>query len=410
MIGATAMTFTAILYLHATPGQMGVLNSARVVPSLLVSLLVGAWVDRVRRRSLMIWADLGRALLLSSIPLVALIGALTFEQMFIVTLAVSILTVIFDVAYQSYLPTLIGKQYLQEGNSKLSASAAVAEFSGFSIAGWLVQALTAPIAILVDAGSFLVSAQTIWLIRASEPVILPQERRDLRREIGEGLRFLWSVPGLRASAMATTIHGLGSGVFGALVVLYMSRELGFSPGVLGIIWAVGGASSFFGAALVPRINRRLGLGPAMIVGLGVFGVSQLLIPLASGATLVSALFLVAQQLGDGFYVVYGINQVSLRQEIAPEHILGRVIAPIQFLYLGSTLVGSIGGGWMAEMLGVRLVLVSGGCASLVAALTLGLSPLRKYKGRCVGSSETPSDGIQLSPCPAHTNPRIAHPD
>ncbi len=380
MIGGTAMSFTAILFLHATPFQMGILNSMQIVPAFLAGLFAGAWVDRLRRRPLLIGADLGRALVLSSIPLAAFSGNLHIEQVYIVALMVSILTIIFDVAYRSYLPGLVGKDDLVEGNSKLSASAAVAEFGGFSIAGWLVQALTAPFAILIDAASFVVSAVTLGLIRLHEPAVTPEKHPDMRREVVDGLKAAWQQPLLRASALAVLIHGLSGGIFGALVVLYMSRGLGFNPGTLGMIWAVGGVSSFAGAALTPRITRGLGSGWAMILGLGVFGVSQFFIPLASGATILSALFLIAQQLGDGFYIVYEINQVSLRQTITSDHMLGRVNATLQFINLGTTLLGSLLGGLLGEMLGVRLVLVLGGCVTLLAALALAVSPLRKYKG------------------------------
>ena len=380
MIGGTAMSFTAILFLHATPFQMGILNSMQIVPAFLAGLFAGAWVDRLRRRPLLIGADLGRALVLISIPLTAMFGILHIEQVYLVALMVSILTISFNVAYRSYLPRLVGKDNLVEGNSKLSASAAVAEFGGFSIAGWLVQALTAPFAILIDAGSFLVSAVTLGLIRAREPAIVSEEHPDMRREIVDGLKTVWQQPLLRASALAVLIHGLADGIFGALVVLYMSRGLGFNPGILGMIWAVGGVSSFIGAALTSRVTRRLGAGPAMIIGMGIFGVSQFFIPLASGATILSALLLIAQQLGDGFYILYEINQISLSQTVTSERILGRVNATLQFLTLGTTLFGSLSGGLLGEMLGVRLVLVLGGCGTLLAALAMAVSPLRKFKG------------------------------
>lgn len=251
MIGATAMIFTATLFLHATPFQMGVLNATQVAPAFLGGLFAGAWVDRVRRRPLLIGTDLGRALVLSCIPLAALAGRLHIELLYLVALVVSLLTVVFDVAYQSYLPGLVGKNDLVEGNSKLSASAAAAQFGGFSIAGWLVQALTAPFAILIDAGSFVVSASTFGLIRAREPAIVPVVQPDMPREIVEGLKVVWRTPLLRASALATAIFGLDRGIFGALAVLYMSRDLGFSPGILSLIWAVGGISTFMGAAATP---------------------------------------------------------------------------------------------------------------------------------------------------------------
>jgi MFS family permease len=380
MIGGTAMSFTAILALDATPFQMGVLNAMQLVPGFLAGLFAGAWVDRVRRRPLLIGADLGRALALATIPLAALLGILRIGQVYLVALVVSILSIIFNVAYQSYLPALIGKEDLLEGNSKLSASAAVAEFGGFSIAGWLVQALTAPFAILIDAASFGISALSLGLIRRNEPPAPPPAGQPgLRREISEGLTVVLGHPLLRASAGAILLHGLAGGIFGALVVLYMSRGLGFNPGLLGMIWAVGGLSSFLGATLASLFNRRLGFGPAMAIGLGLFGVSECLTPLASGATLLSAALLVGQQLGDGFYVVYEINQVSLRQAITPERLLGRVNATIQFISLGATLAGSLLGGLLGDAVGVRLVLAAAAGGTLLSTLWLALSPIRGLK-------------------------------
>ena len=317
--------------------------------------------------------------MLVSIPLAALLGVLTIAQVYVVALLVSILTIFFDVAYLSYLPALIPKENLVEGNSKLSASAAVAEFGGFSLGGWLVQALTAPIAILIDAASFVVSAISVGVIRAREADIVSNAEPNLRSEIAAGLKEVWGKPLLRASAAAFLIHNLSMGMYGALVVLYMSRGLGFQPGLLGMIWAVGGISSFVGAALAPRLTHRLGIGRVMTIGLTVFGLSGLFTPLASGATWLSALLLVLAQLGDGFYVMYEISLVSLRQAVADERLLGRVNATMRFLALGATLAGSLLGGVLGEALGPRLVLVLGAVGMLLAALYLGLSPIRRMR-------------------------------
>ncbi|HMN60295.1 MAG TPA: MFS transporter, partial [Anaerolinea sp.] len=267
MIGGTAMSFTAILALNASPFQMGVLHAMELLPAFLIGLLAGAWVDRVHRRPLLIAADIGRALVLASVPLAALLGVLRIQQLYLVTLAVSVLGILFNIAYRSYLPALVGKADLLEGNSKLSASASVSEFAGFSLGGWLVQIFTAPIAVLVDAVSFVISAFSITLIRAPEPAIEPAEQPSLRQEILEGLRAVWRQPLLRASAAVVLVQGLASGIYGSLVVLYMSRGLGFSPGILSMFWAVGGVSSFIGASLAARFTRRLGVGRAMVVGL-----------------------------------------------------------------------------------------------------------------------------------------------
>jgi len=379
MIGGTAMDFTAILFLGATPLQLGVLNAMKIVPALLAGLFAGAWVDRLHRRPLLIGADIGRALVLSSLPLAALLGALHIAQLYVVALLVSILTVFFDVAYQAYLPMLVGKPDLVEGNSKLSASAAVAEFGGFSVAGGLVQALTAPMAILIDAASFVVSAVTLGMIRTREAAIIPAGESDLYNEIGEGLKTVWCHPLLRASAAVELLHNLGNGVFAALVVLYMSRGLGFNPAVLTPIWAVGGVSSFFGAALAPRVSMRWGAGWVMALGLGVAGLSSLFIPLASGATLLSAAFLAIAQLGDGFFTVYQINVVSLWQSITHARLLGRVNATMKFIALAATLAGSLLGGLLGQTLGVRATLAGAVACTLLAAVVLGLSPMRKFK-------------------------------
>ena len=379
MVGGTAMTFTAILVLHAAPFQLGALNAMRIVPALVMSLAAGAWVDRVRRRPILIGADLGRALLLLTIPAAALAGILHIEQLYVVALIVSVLTLLFDVAYQSYLPGLVGKRRVQEANSKLSASAAVAEFGGFSLGGWLVQALSAPLTVLVDAASFLVSAFSIGWIRKREDPPVRAARSSLWHEVLEGLRTVRANRLLRASAVAIGIQQLSSGIYGALVVLYMSQGLGFAPGILGMIWAVGGVSSLVGALLAPRFSKRLGFGTAMTLGLGVFGVTQALVPIASGASVASALLLVGGQLGDGFCTIYEINQVSLQQGLASRRLLGRVNATIRFLSLGAALAGALIGGWLGEAVGVRPMLALGAIGTLGAAVVLAASPVRAHR-------------------------------
>jgi MFS family permease len=379
MVGGTAMTFVAILVLKATPFQMGLLNTLELLPAFLIGLAAGAWVDRLHRRPFLIAADFGRALVLATIPAAALFGRLTILQVYGVTVIVSILTIFFDVAYQSFLPVLVSKNELVEGNSKLSASAAVAEVGGFGLGGWLVQLLTAPFAILIDAGSFIISAVLVGQILTREAEIVPEETPNLRSEIVAGLREVWQQPILRACALVILIHVLSNSLYGALVVLYMSRGLGFQPGILGMTWAVGGVSSFLGAMFAPRVAGRLGLGRAMTIGLLCYGIAGLFVPLAVGANWVSVVLLVLAQLGDGFYIVYEINLVSLRQTITPGRLLGRVNGTMQFIVMGAGLVGSLLGGWMGEVVGVRLVLLIGAAGTLLGAAYLALSPVRLIK-------------------------------
>ena len=389
LIGGPALAFTAILILHATPFQLGVLAAARLAPGVLTGLFAGAWADRLRRRPIMIGADIGRAMLLATIPLAAVLGLLRIQQLYAVTFLVGVLTVLFDVAYQSYLPSLIAREDLVEGNSKVSASASVAEVSGLALAGWLVQLLTAPIAILIDAFSFVVSAVSVWLIQAPEQAPVCGERASMRREVAEGLLAVLRHPLLRVLAACTLSKEFFSGVYGALVIFYMVRDLGFAPGILGTIWAVGGISSLAGAMATGGVTRRLGIGPAMIVGLLLSSIAMFFIPLAQGATLTAALLLILQQIsGDGPATIYQINEVSLRQAITPERLLGRVNASAEFLRLSATLAGSLLGGLIGGWIGVRSMLFVASFGTLLSTFWLVYSPIRALR-KCPGSLVEP---------------------
>jgi predicted MFS family arabinose efflux permease len=284
---------------------------------------------------------------------------------------------------------------LIEGNSKLSASASVAEVSGFGLAGWLVQLFTAPITILIDAISFVLSAVSVWLIRVPEQAAERDAKPNMQREIKEGLRALLHQPLLRATATCRLSQEFFGGMYGTLVVLHMARDLGFAPGILGTIWAVGGISSLIGAAAAASVTRRFGIGPTMIGGLLLCGIAMFFIPIAQGATLTAAVLLIMQQLfGDGAATIYQINQVSLRQAITPERLLGRVNASAHFLGLGGTLAGSLLGGLLGEMIGVRMTLFLGALGTVLSALWLVLSPVRALHAAPAESSHLPlSDGM-----------------
>jgi MFS family permease len=380
LIGRAAMSFTAILVLHATPFQLGLLLATSLVPGFLTGLIAGAWVDRLPRRPILIWADIGRAALLATIPLAAVLGLLKIEQLYVVNFLVSILTIFFNVAYESYLPSLISRTELIEGNSKLSASASVAEVGGFALAGWLVQLFTGPITILIDAISFVVSAVFVGLIRTPEKPTAQNEHPNLLLEITEGLRSLLLNPTLRTTAACTISQEFFVGIYSALVVLYMARDLGFAPGILGTIWALGGISSFIGAVTTDPVIKRFGIGPAMIAACLVSGLAMIFVPLAQGATLTAALLLILQQLfGDGTATIYNINQVSLRQAITPERLLGRVNASAEFLGLGATIAGSLLGGLLGGIAGVRTMLFFSAFGTMLSTLWLVFSPVRRLR-------------------------------
>ncbi len=381
LMGRTALPFTAILVLDAGPLEVALLSATDVLPGLLLGLIAGVWVDRLRRRPIMIAADIGRAILLATIPFAYALDALTFGHLFVVGLGVGTLTIFFDVAYLTYLPTLVGKNQILDGNSKLAASSAIAEVGGFSAAGWMVQLLSGPATVLIDAVSFLVSALFVGTIKTPEPPpVAVKDRVGMRHEIAEGARHIWHDPILRAIAGTGMIIDFSFRMFGAVFLVYVTKDLGFEPGVLGLTFAVGGISSLVGAVFAGRAGVRLGIGPAMVLGVAAMGVSMFFVPAARDASILALGLLIGQQMfGDGAFTVYEINQVSLRQSITPEHVMGRVNAGIRFLGLGAMLAGALIGGVLGELAGERVALVAAGSGVLLAALWLSFSPVRRTR-------------------------------
>ena len=342
------------------------------------ALFAGVWVDRLRRRPIMMAADIGRAAIIGSVPLAAWFGVLRIEHLYAVAFFAGILTTFFEVAYQSYLPTLIEQDQLVDGNSKLTASASVAEFGSFSLAGWLVQRVTAPGAMAVDALSFLFSVASLAAIRAPEPPpAAVGDRRSVATEIVEGLRALWHDPRLRAMAGSSVALAAASGLFGSVLLLFVTRDLGFSPGAQGVIYGIGGLTSFGGATAAGWCRRRFGAGGAMFGGLTLGGVGVLLIVVAPRATAITTAMLVAQQIiSDPGWAVYHINQTSLRQAIAPEGVLGRVTAAERFAGLLAMLIATIVAGILAGTAGARVVLLLGACCMFGGAFIVFASSVR----------------------------------
>ena len=374
-MGDVAISFAAVIALKATPFQVGLLAAAGTVPTLVLSLFVGVWVDRLRRRPILIATDIARTIVLGTIPLSALFRTLTMTQLYVVMLIEAILDLFFSVAYRSYLPSLVNREDLVDANSKLTASAGVAEAGGFGLAGWLVQWLTAPFAILIDAISFLASALAIALIRTPEPIPAPRAKdSSVAREIADGARLIFSDRRLRAFGVNAVLGGFSNSLVSTLYMLFVVNSLGFKPGVLGMIFAVGGASSLFGALAARRTADALGTGMAIAAGLAINGVALMLLPIAHGSGYVSVALLIAQQLvGDSAATIYFINSVSLIQAITPRTVLGRVNASLRFLSLGSVLLGQLAAGVAGGMLGLRTTIALGAAGLWVAAGILAIS-------------------------------------
>lgn len=376
-----ALPFTAIVYLKAPAFQVALVTSADVLAGICFALFAGVWVDRLRRRPIMIAADIGRAVIIGSVPLAAVFGELHMPQIYVVAFLAGILTTFFDVAYQAYLPTLVSTDELIDGNSKLAGSASVAEFGSFSAAGWLVQLVTAPGAMAVDAVSFLFSAASLRAIRTPEPAPAPAEdRRSVRAEIVEGMRVLWHDRRLRVIAGSHIAASAAGGMFGSVFALYVTRDLGLSPGVQGLIYGIGGLSSLGGAAITGWCTRRFGAGRAMMGGLTFGGAGMLLIVGAPDIATIAVAMLVAQQfISDPGWTVFTINQTSMRQAIAPEGTLGRVGAAERFAGLVATLIASVMAGIIASYTGARFVLGLGALCAIAGAAVILLSPLRNAR-------------------------------
>jgi predicted MFS family arabinose efflux permease len=365
--------------LNASPLQMGVLSGASAAAILLFGLFAGAWADRLRRRPIMIWTDLGRAAVLGAIPLAAAFGRLTMSHLYIVAAVSAALTVFFDVSYQSYLPSLVSADNLLEGNSKLALSESIAGVVGPGVTGTLVAAITAPMAILFDAISFVCSAISVALIRKPEPPPHPRAAPHMGREIVEGLRASWHDPILRTLLLRSATASMFVGFGGSLYILYAVRELKIGPALLGVVIAVGGCSGVLGALAAARLVRRFGFGATLIGAAILPAASGFLPPLAHGPVALCAALLALAQLGDLGWSIYEINERTLRQAVAPSHALGRVNSAAHLMFRGLLPAGALAGGAVAEVVGVRGAMFVSAAGFLLSTLWLIFSPIRRLR-------------------------------
>ncbi len=380
-ITSSGIPLIAILVLGAHPAQIGLLAALGALPSLLFSLFIGVWVDRLPRRPLLLLADLARALLLLMVPIASLSGLLHIQQLYLVTVLLSICTIFFDTAYQAFLPQITAYDQLVGGNSKLGISSSLAEIGGPPLAGGLIQLLGAPLAVLFDALSFLVSALSIALIRPREiQSIAPAEMREpLWHEMYEGLHALFSHPLLRTLVISTTLRNFSGGAFLALYTIYIVRELSIVPVLYGLLIALGGVGALIGSLITPRLTRRFGAKQMLICGTLLHSFLALLTPLASGPTLLALGMLgISQLIGDIGFAFYSINEISLLQSSIPAHIQGRANAVIGFLVSGIAPLGTLLAGVVSEYMGIRLTLLCGAGGMLLTAACFAFA-LTKYQ-------------------------------
>ena len=393
-ITTVALPLTAVLVLGATPSEMGLLAAAASLPNLLFGLFAGVWVDRVPRRPILVWADLGRALLLVTVPAAAWLGNLSFLQIWIVTFAAGTLTVFFQIAAISLLPALVEKSELVEANSRLSTSDAVVAIAGPAAAGGLVQLFSAPKAILVDAASYLFSALALSGVTEDEPAkAAPPDADDTKgrkeqirsalvtigREVGEGVYELLRTPLLRALTITSSLGMLAGSLSAAVEMLFLVNQLNFTPSVIGIVAACGGVGSLVGAMLAANAARFMQAGRALVAGKLLWIAGSLLL---ASADLIGNEFVAAGAsralVGLGS-TIYFVNQISLRQTITSIRLLGRVTAARRFVLFGVATIGAFMGGLLGETFGLRATLLIGSAALAVELALLLASTVRQAR-------------------------------
>jgi MFS family permease len=374
-----ALPLAGVLALHASAAEMGYLTAAGIAPALVFSLHAGAWLDRRgRRRQAMLFTVLGRSALLVTIPIAYWLDVLTLAQLYVVAFLVGSLSVLFFVAYTTLFVSLVPRERYLEANSLLNGSRAFSFVGGPSIGGVLVQALSAPGALILDAVSFLFSAFTLSSIKPVEP---PTEEAE-SGHIKAGLRYLWRSPVIRASLLATATINFFNFVFWALFILYANRTLGVGPGVLGLVLGAGAIGGVIGSILTGRISRRLGVGPTYVLSCVLFPAPLVLVPLAHGSQpmwLILTLLFASEFLSGFGVMLLDITAGSIKTALIPDRLRARVAGAYMVVNYGVRPVGALIGGALGTWIGLRPTLWIATTAAIAGVLWLLPSPLMKMR-------------------------------
>ena len=395
-----AVPFIALTMLGASVFQVSLLAAVEMLPFLLFTLPAGAWLDRVRRRPVLIAADIGRGVVLLSIPVAYVVDALTLLQLFVVAFVTGTLTALFDVADQSYLPAILEREDLVEGNADLQVSYSVAQMGGFAAGGNMIAIVAAPFAIVIDALSYFVSGGFISAIRRREEPPPPRfdesgRRTSMRADIVAGLRYVLGNGYLRPIALCTGTSNLfGAALFGIFPVLIW-RELVLPPAFYGTVMGVASIGLLVGALLSSRLSNSMGIGRTIIVSAALAAPSFLLLALTPEDLGLAAVTLFVGWFVAGMsQVIYNVAQISLRQAITPLEMQGRMNATMRFIVWGTIPIGSVMGGALATAIPVRAALILAAVASFAAVVPVLASPLRSLRDmpEASGSAGVPADG------------------
>jgi predicted MFS family arabinose efflux permease len=375
-----ALPLVAVLTLDASAAQMGFLVAAELMPHLLFSLFAGVWIERSRRRRrLMIVADLGRALLLASVPLAAAFDVLSFPQLYAVAFAVGTFAVMFDISWPTLFVAVVPRRDVVDANSKMSLSRALSFVVGPSAAGFLVQALTAPVTLLVDAFSFLGSALFLTRLRAQEPPV-EEDGNGVLGSLRDGLRFVLRDELIRSDLACAATVNLFNFVFYAIFVLYATRELGVAPGTLGIALGLGAVGGIIGALIAPRLERLIGIGRSVVLGSVLFPAPLILVPIASGSELQLGLMLGAAEFFSAVGVmIFDVSAASMAFLRIPDRIRARAAGSFRFVNYGVRPLGALLGGALGTALGLQTTLWIGVLGALLGVVWLFFSPIPRLR-------------------------------
>ena len=374
-VSQLALPLAAILVLDASAFEVALLGTVEFLPFLLFALPAGVWVDRLRRKPILVLGDLGRAVALASVPLDYAFDALTIWQLYAVGFLVGVCTVFFDVAYQSYLPSLVDRSQLVDGNSKLEVSRSGAALAGPGLAGALIGAVTAPYAILLDAVSFLASAGLVLRIRRAEPLPEPTAKPSMRRELVEGLRYLLGHRFWRPLAVTVALSNFFNTLAFSIFLVYAVRQLDLSAALIGLVLGVGNVGWLLGAVAANRLSARLGVGLTLVGSAMVFGPALLLVPAAPQSQPIPFI-VVALILASFAGIVFNVTGLSFQQAVTPDRLLGRLNATRRFIVWGVIPLGSLAGGALASLIGLRPTLWVGAIGDSLSFLPLLFSPVR----------------------------------
>jgi MFS family permease len=377
-VSQLALPTVAILLLGATPFQVGLLVACENLAFPVLGLVAGVYADRLRRRPIMIACDLVRLLALASVPIAFAFNVLAMPQLYVVALITGVGTVFFDVAYQSYLPALIQRGDLVEGNTKLQVTGSIAQMAGPALAGFLIQLIGPARAVAADAASFLVSVGSLVWIRRPEPAPNPATetgRRGFFSEMWEGIQVVFGNPIIWKIAGSTSTSNLGSNIFFAVYLIFAYRVLHLSPGTIGIIFGAGAVGGLFGALSASWVARRIGLGPTLFATIVIGGLAMILVPIAQLGFAVP-LLLASTVIGSFTGPVYNINQVSLRQAITPDRVQGRMNATVRTVIWGTLPIGALIGGVVGNAYGLMPAMYIGIAVATFAGFWILLGPIR----------------------------------